>query len=344
MLSKNGFFQWFLFATISILVAAQQVRAEDFYKDKTIFFVVGYSPGGSFDTYTRLIARHFAKHVPGSPTTIVQNITGAGGIIAANYIYNKAKPNGLTIGAWASGLVLQNIMGNKATKFDGRKFGWLGVPSAYHSVCTFSKESGIKTVEDWFASKRPIRIGAIGPGTSTSDVPKLLKVAIGLPMQVIDGYRGGAGVRLALESGEVHGYCGSWQTLKAISRAALESGKIRMVLQTSLKSHPEIKDVPLAIHYAKTPEARQLLNVAESVYGGQFLYTVPPGTPKDRLQILQQAFMETLGDAELLAEAKRSKLEIDPIGGPTTAKTLGGLYDLDPAMKSKLKEILVPKK
>lgn len=328
------------------LVAGGAVIAhgEEYFKDKTIFFVVGYSPGGSFDAYTRLIARHFAKHVPGSPTTIVQNMTGAGGMIAANYIYNKAKPNGLTIGAWASGLVLQNIMGNKATKFDGRKFGWLGVPSAYDTVCTFRKESGIKSMEDWFAAKRPIKIGAIGPGTSTSDVPKLLKVAIGLPMQVIDGYRGGAKVRLALEAGEVDGYCGSWQTLKAISRSALASGKISMVLQTSLKSHPEIKDVPLAIHYAKTPEARQFLSIAQSVYGGQFLYSVPPGTPKDRLQVLQKAFMDTLEDPKLLAEAKRSKLEIEPIDGPTTAKAFAGLYNLDSAVISRLKEILVPKK
>lgn len=328
------------------LVAGGAVIAhgEEFYKGKTIFFVVAYSPGGSFDAYTRLIARHFAKHIPGKPITVVQNMTGAGGLIAANYIYNKAKPNGLTIGAWASALVLQNIMGNKATRFDGRKFGWLGVPNPYDTVCTFRKESGIKTVEDWFTSKRPVKISAIGPGTSTSDVPKLLRVAIGLPIQVIDGYRGGAKARLALEAGEVDGYCGSWQTVKSVWRSALNSGKIRMVLQTSLKSHPEIKNIPLAISYAKTPEARNLLKVADSVYRGQFPYSVPPGTPKDRLQILQRAFVETLRDPELLAEAKKAKLEIEPIDGPTTAKAFAGLYNLDSAVISRLKEILVPKK
>ena len=168
------------------------LQAQDFYKDKTIRFIVGYSPGGSFDLYTRVIARHFSKHVPGNPTTIVENMTGAGGIIAANNLYNIAKPDGLTIGAWAAPLVLQQIMGNEAAKFDGRKFGYLGVPSPYDTVCTFNDKSGIANMNDWFAAKRPMKISSIGPGTSTSDIPKLLKAALNLPLEVLDGYKGGA--------------------------------------------------------------------------------------------------------------------------------------------------------
>lgn len=343
MLSKNGFFQWFLFAAISILVAAQQVRAEDFYKDKTIFFVVGYSPGGSFDAYTRLIARHFAKHVPGNPTTIVQNMTGAGGIIAANYIYNKAKPDGLTVGAFAGALVLQQVLGSKAIKLDGRKLGWLGVPAPYSTICYVSSAIGINTVDDWFAFKRPVKFGAIGPGTTTSDIPKLMKAAIGLPLRVLEGYRGGAKVRLALESGEIEGYCSSWQTIKSISKTALDAGKIRLLVQATLKPHPELKHIPLAINYAKTPAARQLLEVADS-FRAPFKYSVPPGTPGDRLQILQKAFMAALRDPELLAEAKKSRLEIDPTDGPTTAEEVGRLYRLDSTIISKLQEILLPKK
>ncbi len=319
-------------------------HGEEFYRDKTINFVVGYSPGGSFDAYTRLIARYFGKYVPGNPSTVVENMTGAGGIIAANYIYNRAKPDGLTIGGWAAPLILQHVMGNEATKFDGRKFGWLGVPSPYDTVCAFSEASGVKSPDDWSVSKRPVKISSIGPGTSTSDVPKLAKAAIGLPMQIIEGYKGGADARLAVESGEVDGYCGSWQTVKTVWRGAFESGKIRMVLQMTLKPHPELKDIPLAINYAKTDDARQLLRIADYAHRTQYPYSVAPGTPKDRLQILQRAFMETLRDSELLAEAKKSQLEIDAMDGPTTAKTHASLYELDPAMISKLKEILVPKK
>ena len=332
-------------ACLFISLSAAAVPAQDsFYKDKTVRFVVGYSAGGSFDLYSRMIARHFAKHVPGNPTVIVENMTGAGGIIAANYIFNQAKPDGLTIGAWAAPLILQHIMGNDATKFDGRKFGYLGVPSPYDTLCTFNKESGIKTVEDWSAAKRPLKISSIGPGTSTSDVPKLLKEALGLPLQIVEGYKGGADARIAVESGEVDGYCGSWQTVKTVWRGAFESGKIRAVLLATLKPNPDLKDVPLAIKYAKSDEARLLLRVADSAHGAQFPYSVPPGVPRDRLQVLQKAFLDALKDPELLAEAKKSDIDIDPIDGPTTAKTFAGLYEIDPAMAERLKAILVPKK
>ncbi len=328
------------------LITANPTRlpAQDFYKDKTVRFIVGYSAGGSFDLYTRVIARHFSKHVPGNPTTIVENMTGAGGIIAANHIYNRAAPDGLTIGAWAAPLVLQNVMGNDATKFDGRKFGYLGVPSPYDTVCTFNEKSGIATMNDWINAKRPMKISAIGPGTSTSDIPKLLKVALNLPLDVLDGYKGGAGARLAVESGEVDGYCGSWQTVETVWRSAYESGKIRAVLQASLEPYSKYKDVPLAISYAKTDLARQLVTVADNAHGAQFPYTVPPGMAKDRLELLQKAFVDTLKDPELLAEAKKSKLDIELIDGPTIAKKLGRLYELQPTVIAKLKEVLLPKK
>jgi tripartite-type tricarboxylate transporter receptor subunit TctC len=317
---------------------------QDFFKDKTIRFIVGYSAGGSFDLYTRTIARHFSKHVPGNPTTIVENMTGAGGIILANHLYNRAAPDGLTIGAWAAPLVLQNVMGNEATKFDGRKFGYLGVPSPYDTVCMFNDKSGIATMSDWMNAKRPMKISAIGPGTSTSDIPKLLKAALNLPMDVLDGYKGGAGARLAVESGEVDGYCGSWQTVETVWRSAYETGKIRAVLQASLESRPKYKQVPLAMDYAKSDLARQLITVADSAHGAQFPYTVPPGMAKDRLELLQKAFVDTLNDPELLAEAKKSKLEIEVIDGPTIAKKLAQLYDIKPEVVAKLKEILLPKK
>ena len=281
------------------------MHAQDFYKDKTVRFIVGYSAGGSFDLYTRVIARHFSKHVPGNPTTVVENMTGAGGIIAANHLFNRAKPDGLTIGAWAAPLVLQQIMGNDAVQFDARKFGYLGVPSPYDTVCTFNDKSGIANMNDWFAAKRPMKISSIGPGTSTSDIPKLLKAALNLPLEVLDGYKGGADARLAVESGEVDGYCGSWQTVETVWRSAYESGKIRAILQASLEPYSKYKEVPLAISYAKTDLARQLVTVADSAHGAQFPYTVPPGMTKDRLELLQKAFVNTLKDPELLAEAKQ---------------------------------------
>ena len=327
-----------------ILGTAAPLRAQEFLRDKTLTFIVGYSPGGTYDQYARLIARHIGKHVTGNPARVVENMPGAGGIIAANHLYNRVKPDGLTIGAWASPLILQQIMGNDATKFDARKVGWVGVPGPYDTVCQFNRESGIKTVDDWFASKRPMKIASIGPGTSLSDVPKLLKEALNLPLDMVEGYKGGAEVRLAVEGGEVDGLCASWQATKVTWRSQFESGKIHVVLQATLKSHPDLKKVPLAINYAKTEEARTLLRVADNVHGYQFPFSTAPGTPPDRLKVLQDAFVKTLRDPELLAEAKKADLEIAPIDGPTTAKTFAGLYDLPAPLIAKLKDILIPKR
>jgi tripartite-type tricarboxylate transporter receptor subunit TctC len=323
---------------------AAPARAQEFYKDKIITFIVGYSPGGTYDQYTRLIARHISKYVPGNPTAVVENMPGAGGIIAANHLYNRAKPDGLTVGAWASPLILQHIMGNDAVKFDGRKVGWVGIPGPYDTVCHFNQQSGIQTMDDWFAAKRPMKISSIGPGTSLSDVPKLLKAALGLPLDMVEGYKGGAEARLAVENAEVDGMCASWQATKVTWRSQIESAKIRVVLQATLKSHPDLKNVPLAINYAKSDEARTLLRVADNVHVYQFPYSMAPGTPPDRLQILQQAFVKTLRDRELMAEANKAHLEVDPIDGPTTAKTFAGLYELSPSLVGKLKELLVPKR
>ena len=332
---------------IIVLVAgsfAPSAFAQDAFKDKTLTFIVGYSPGGTYDQYTRLLARHIGKYLPGNPTRIVENMTGAGGIIAANHLYNRVKPDGLTIAAWASPLILQHIMGNDAIKFDGRKVGWLGIPGPYDTACHFNSQSGIKSMDDWINAKRPMKIASIGPGTSLSDVPKLLKAALNLPLEMVEGYKGGAEARIAVESGEVDGLCASWQATKVTWRSQMDAGKINVVLQATFKSHPELKKVPLAINYAKSEEAKTLLRVADNVHVYQFPFSVAPGTPPDRLQILQQAFVRTFKDRELNAEADKSQLEVAPIDGATTAKTFAGLYELNPTLIAKLKDILIPKR
>lgn len=336
---------WLLPAAIAALipVAIPGARAADFYKGKTLTFVVGFSAGGGFDTYTRLIARHIAKHIPGNPNVVVQNKTGAGSLIAANYIYNQAPHDGTVIGNWIGPLVLQQVLGNKAAKFDGRKFGWLGVPTPDSGVCALTKQSGIKTMDDWFKSKRPIKIGGTAPGSTTDDVPRLLIAALGLPMKLVEGYRGTAKIRLAAESGEIDGGCWAWESIKPTWSKALQSGEVHVVLQTILKPNKELKNVPLAITYAKTDEAKALLKIANGPYAeGARPYSVPPGVPQDRLKLLQKAFMDTLSDPELLKDAKKSRLDIDPIDGPTTAKLMASLYDLSPALKSKLRKLLIP--
>ncbi len=334
-----------LTALVLVLVPSLSLGADDFFKGKTIRFVVGFSPGGGFDTYTRLIARHFGKHVPGNPRTVVQNRTGAGSMIAANYIYNRSRPDGLTIGNWIGPLVLQHVLGKKGIKFDGRKFNWLGAPVTDDNTCALTKASGIANLDDWMKSKRPIKIGATAPGSTTDDVPKLIKAATGLPMQIIEGYSGTAIIRVSAEKGEIDGGCWAWQSIKPTWRQGIESGNVRPVLQVGPDKHPDLQDVAVATKLAKDDTGKKLLQVAADVYRALSRpYSLPPGVPADRVKTLQNAFMATLNDPELKADADKSKLELNPQDGPSVAKKMAGLYDMDAATVSLLKEALLPKK
>ena len=332
--------------SISAFLAAEAHAAsvEDFYKGKTITFVVGGSAGGGYDTYTRLIARHFTQYIPGKPSTVVQNMPGAGMLISANYIFNSAPRDGTYIGHWSGPLILQHMMGNPAVQFDGRKFGWLGMPTADSLVCITTERSGIKTADDWLKAKNRVKLGAIGPGTSGTDDTKLLAAAAGFPLQLIEGYKGTADIRVAAETGEVDGTCAfGWQSAKVTWANALRAQQIHVVLQTVLESHPELKNVPLAINYAKTDEAKKLLRIAAELYGKQRLYSLPPQVPEQRVRVLQKAFIDTLKDPKFLAEAEKAKLEIDPIDGPGIEKMVNGLYEIEPAVISRVKQILEAK-
>ncbi|HEU4344248.1 MAG TPA: tripartite tricarboxylate transporter substrate-binding protein [Candidatus Binatia bacterium] len=315
----------------------------DFYKGKTIRFITAFSPGGAFDVYTRAIARHYGKHVPGNPSTIVENMTGAGGIIQANYMFQRTRPDGLTIGNNIGGLILQQIMGAKGIEFDGRKFEYLGVPSADDSVCALTKASGVTSMESWFAAKEPVKLGGVGPGGTLSDVARTIKSALGLPIRVIDGYKGVADVRLAADSGELAGYCGGWESVKLQWRKALEAGQVSLVLQVTTKKNPELPHVPLAIDFAKGAEARQLLKYAvHDVAIMQRLFFLPPGTPKERVRLLRKSFLDTLKDPEFLAEATKTSLTINPVTGEEIEEIVAGLFKLDAAMVANLKSVLVP--
>ena len=190
----------------SLCVARFGFTASDdnFYKGKTIRLIVAFSAGGGYDAYSRTIGRHLSKYIPGNPAIVVENMTGAGGIIHANFMY-QAKPDGLIIGNNAGGLILQQIMGAKGIEFDGKKFEFLGAPGSDHHVCTLSKASGVTSMEKWFAAKEPVKFGGVGPGGGASDNARVLQAALGLPIKVIDGYKGTADIRLAAESGELAG-------------------------------------------------------------------------------------------------------------------------------------------
>lgn len=331
-----------LLALSLVLCFGASARADDFYKGKNIRIVVGFSAGGGFDTYARALARHMSKHIPGQPAIVVENMTGAGSLIAANHVFKAAKPDGLTVGHFIGGLFLGQVLGQKGIEFDARKFEYIGAPITDHVVCALTKASGISSVEQWLAAKTPVKMGGIAPGTSTPDnATRILRAALGLPIQLVTGYKGTADVRLAAEGGEVAGGCWGWDSVSVTWRKALDSGDAKVVLQANRRTHPELTQVPQAIKFAKTEEGRKMIEVA--VHGDSDIvrtYTLPPGTPKDRVQILRAAFEATLKDPEFLADAKKSKLNVDPVSVEEIEKDINGLFKLDPVMLGKLKEIL----
>lgn len=322
---------------------ASVLAQDSFYKGKTIRLIVAFSPGGGFDTYSRAIGRHLGKHIPGNPTVIVENMTGAGGIIQANFMYQSANPDGLTIGNNIGGLVLQQIMGAKGIQFDARRFEYIGAPGADHPVCALTKASGITSMEQWFAAKEPVKLGGVGPGGTASDVARTLKAALNLPIQVIDGYKGTSNIRLAAESGELAGGCWAWESIKTTWRKGIQSGDVSVVVQTMPKKHSELPNVPLANDYAKTDDAKMLLKHA--IYDTATitrLYFLPPKTPKDRLAILRQAFLDTYKDPQFVAEAKKANLDIEAVTGEEMEQIVAGLFKMDPKQVARLKEVLVP--
>ena len=332
------------FIGLVFISSAAHATTHDFYEGKTIRMIVGFAPGGGFDTYSRAITRHLGKHIPGNPTFVVENMTGAGSLIAANYIYKVAKPDGLTMGNFIGGLIMQQVMGGPGIEFEAPKFGWIGVPVKDNVVCALRKESGITSAEQWFASKTPVKLGGTAPGSTTDDVPKVLKATLGLPIQLVAGYKGTSQIRLAADSGEIAGGCWAWESIKVTWRKALEAGDVKVVLQAIPEPHPELRKVPLAIKYAKTDEARKLIQVGVHDPGAITRpYMVAPGTPKERVQLLRKAFLDTLKDKEFLAEARKAKLDIDPVTGEQVERIISGLFKVEPSLLAKLKEALAKK-
>ena len=314
---------------------------EPFYQGKTVRIIVGASAGGGYDTYSRMIARHMGKHIPGNPTFVVENMPGAGFLIAANHIYKVAKPDGLTIGHFIGGLFLQQLLGKAGVEFEGVKFGFIGVPTQDNYVIGISKKTGITSMDQWMSTKTVVKLGGVGAGSATDDIPKVYMATIGLPAQLVSGYKGTADIRLAFNSGEVQGVCNAWESFRATWPNELKSGDLTIILQTTAKSHPELPNVPLSINYAKTDEARKLIPaLVHSVGPAARPYVLPPGTPKDRIATLQKAFMDVMKDPELLADAKKAKLDINPLDGQTLEQNVREIFNLDPALIPKAKEIL----
>jgi tripartite-type tricarboxylate transporter receptor subunit TctC len=317
---------------------------QDFYRGKTLRIVVGFAAGGGFDAYARAIARHMSRYVPGNPAIIVENMTGAGSRVAANFLF-KAPADGLVIGNFIGSLLLQQIMGDTGIEFDGAKFEWLGAPVQDESVCALTKASGVNSLDEWFAAKKPVKLGGEAPGANDSDIPRVLRAALNLPIQLIEGFKGTSNIRLAAEAGEVDGGCWTWASIRTTWANGLESGMVKAIIQVNAKKAADIPNVPNAIDYAKTPDARILIE--SGIHAPSAIlraYALPPGTPKNRVETLRAGFNATMKDQEFLAEMKKAKLEINSLTGAEVDGIVKKLFQMDAKNVAKIRDVLVPKK
>ena len=315
------------------------VWAEDFYKGKTIRFIVGQAPGGGYDTYVRMIARHISKHIPGHPTTIVENMEGAGSLIAANYVYKAANRDGLTVVNFNNSLVLQNGLGDPRIKIDFRKLGWIGAPSVGVPVCMVMGFTGLKTLGDVLKSKQPLKSGATRAGSAGYDLPLILNETLGTKLEVISGFTGTATTRVALQKREINAFCSQWESMRVTARAMLDApgdDKLIPFIISERWEDPEVKDLPLFKDAIKDPKKYAIFRAWAAQMDFQRPLAVAPGTPKERIAILRKGLSETLKDPALLEEAKKSKLVITPVSGEKTEKLVDEVLSMSAEAKESL--------
>lgn len=316
--------------------------ASDFFQEKRISIIVPFGPGGGWDNYARLTARHMGRHIPGKPSFIVQNMPGAGGMISYNHLFNRIEPDGLTLGMFQTVAAMTQLAGDPSVKFDARKILWIGAFTDRASVCVARAETPFKTIKDVIGAKQAMHVGSTGRGDALGTAALLLNEVLGTNFNVISGYKGTADVRAALERGELHGLCGwGWSSVKATGMNLIEEGKVRLLLQIGERPHPEIpKDVPVITDLV--PEKNKaLLNayLIPEVVGWNLI--LPPGVPRDRLEILRQGFLAMTKDPAFLKEAERLKLDIAPMSGPVIEKMFEQLFsESTPEVIARLKKIM----
>lgn len=323
------------------------VMADDFYNGKTIRFVVGSAPGGGYDTYTRLIARHIGRYIPGSPATVVENMDGAGGLIAANYLYKRAVPDGQTIAVFNNANIVQKALGDPRINIDFRKLDWIGAPSVGAPMCMIMGFTGLKTLDDVLKSTKPLKMGANRAGSTGHDLPLILNQALGTRFEVISGYSGTSKIRVALQSRELDGFCSQWESMRVTARAMLDAegnNKLIPYVMSEKWEDPEVKSLPLFKDVIKDPNKFAIYKAWADQMDFQRPLSLPPGTPKERLEVLRKALADVLKDKTLLEEAKKAKLVITHVSGEKAAKLVDEILSMPEDAKKSLSFLVRTKK
>jgi tripartite-type tricarboxylate transporter receptor subunit TctC len=325
-------------ALCPIFIAYAQGPA-DFYKGRNIELAIGYSAGGGYDVYARLLSRHMGRFIPGNPTIVARNMPGAGSLVLANWLYNVAPKDGTTFGTIGRGTAFDPLLGSTKAQFDAAKFNWIGSMNDEVSVCVAWYTSGVTSLAQ--LEHKEFTVGGSGQAADTDQFPKVLNATLGTKFKVVTGYPGGNDVDLAMERGEVMGRCGwSWSSVIATHKSWIDDRKINVLVQLSLAKHPDLPNVPLVVDLAKNDEQRRIFKLvfARQPMGRPFL--APPGVPADRVSVLRKAFMETMKDADFLAEAAKMKLEINPVSGAAVQEIVEDVYKTPKATAAAVAEMI----
>jgi tripartite-type tricarboxylate transporter receptor subunit TctC len=326
-------------AALAVTSAARADAVADFYKGKTVELYIGYSVGGGYDTYARLLARHIGKHIPGNPTVVPKNMPGAGSLKLTNWLYEAAPQDGTVFGSIARAAPFDPLFGNEKAKFQANKFNYLGSANNEVSICAAMSDTGIKTFDD--LKTKELIVGGTGDTADTVQFPKILNAVFNTKMKIINGYPGGKDVVLAMERGEVAGRCGwSWSSVKSKNMDWVDGGKMNVIVQLSTGKHEELPNVPLIMDLTDSADDKKLLNL---IFARQELgrpYVAPPNIPAERVEALRNAFMATMKDPEFLAEAKSADLELSPVSGARVETLVMDAYDTNPKIIERINEIL----
>jgi tripartite-type tricarboxylate transporter receptor subunit TctC len=329
--------RYILLGALLALIQPAEAQQEPFFKDKTIRIIVGSAPGGGYDAYARLVSDHMRRHIPGNPQVIVQNMPGAGSLVAMNHIANVAAKDGTVIGAVNAAMTTLPLLKPDLAKFDPRKMNWLGSTLREFHIGLVRSDSPVKVITD----TQKIEIPVAGTGGSTSSYPVIANAILKTKFKVVQGYQGTAQGMLAMERGEVDGLIGiTWASIKATQSAALRDGKLQVLAQFALRKHPELPNVPLALDLAKTPEDQAAMRLVFSSQEVGRPWVAPEGVPPQTVAILRKAFDDTMTDPAFIADAAKRKLDLEPTPGTEIQAVVEDIYKTPPAVVERIKPFL----
>jgi tripartite-type tricarboxylate transporter receptor subunit TctC len=322
-------------ATVALTAPAAAQAPEDFYNGKNVDLVIGYPPGGSNDTWARLLARHIGKHIPGKPTLVPKNMPGAGSFLAANTVFNVSPKDGSVIGIAAPTAPLDERLGTQGVRFKSAEFNWIGRVDSLVNMVFMWKTSPVQTIAD--ALKTQSTLSATGVGSTVYVYPNVMNHVLGTKFKLVLGYKGSGEAMLAVERGEAEGHSTSWVALKVAHPDWVRDKSVTILVQFAIKRHPEMPDVPTVVELATNDEQRAILStVVNAAEIGSAFFTTP-GVPADRLNALRRAFDATMKDPEFLAEVERTKLSVNPFTGEELQTLVRSVSDLSPELVEKVR-------